>query len=206
MFQAQQFVEVTLLPEELRLAATIRHSDGQHLLIALDAQDAALCRPGASIQLTQPIGEGLYVCDSSIVNRRDNLIVAKMGNPQLLQRRRTKRFDCDLPARYKMDVALAGLGEMSGDQMAVGRVRDISMGGAKLYAATQLSEQAALGLRIHISVKDKIEAEGNVVRCTLTDTPVQNADGGFPYAVAIRFGCVSRIHQVQLHRFLLQFS
>ena len=206
MFQAQDFVEVTLLPEELRFAATIRHSDGKHLLIALEAQDSLLCRPGGLIQLAQPIGEGLYVCDSTIVNRRDNLIVAKMGNPQLLQRRRARRFDCDLPARYKFDVSLAALAQMPGETMEIGRVRDISMGGAKLYSAAEISAQAALGIRIHLSVKDKIEAEGGVVRCTLTDTPVQNADGGFPYVIAIRFGCVSRIDQVQLHRFLLQYS
>lgn len=206
MFDASEFVEVTLMPEEVRLPATIRHSDGQHLLISVDPKEAALIVPGANVQLVQTVDGGLYQCNSQVVNRRDNMFVTKIGNPQLLQRRRTKRYDCAIKTHYRLNVTLAEMQDLPEDKLEIGRIHDLSQGGAKMAVGMLICANAPLGLRIPLNEKDIIHAEAHVVRCTLSKEPVKTADGVLEYAVALRFGSVPRIDQVQLHRFLLQLT
>ena len=206
MFDATEYVEVTLLPEEYRLPATIRHSDGQHLLISVDPKEAPLILPGAQVQLVQTVDGGLYQCTSFVVNRRDNMFVTKIGNPQLLQRRRSKRYDCAIPTPYRLNVSLTEMQATSDTDCELGNIHDLSLGGAKMAVKTLICANSPLSLRIRLNEKEIIHAEGNVVRCTLLKEPVKIPDGILEYAIAIRFGCVPRIDQVQLHRFLLQLT
>ena len=206
MFDATEFVEVTLLPEEYRLPATIRHSDGQHLLISVDPKEAPLIVPGAQVQLVQTVDGGLYQCHSLVVNRRDNMFVTKIGNPQLLQRRRSKRYDCAIPTPYRLNVPLAEIQAAPDEDCELGSIHDLSLGGAKMAVKSLICANSPLALRIRLNEKEIIHAEGSVVRCTLMKEPVRTPAGNFDYAVAIRFGSVPRIDQVQLHRYLLQLS
>ena len=206
MFDAMEFVEVTLLPEEYRLPATIRHSDGKHLLISVEPAEAALIMPGAQVQLVQTVDGGLYQCHSTVVNRRDNMFVTKIGNPQLLQRRRSKRYDCAIPTPYRLNAPLAEILGLPDSDCELGNIHDLSLGGAKMAVKTLICANSPLALRIRLNDKEIIHAEGGVVRCTMLKEPVKTPEGVLEYAVAIRFLSVPRIDQVQLHRFLLQLT
>lgn len=206
MFDATEFVEVTLLPEEYRLPATIRHSDGKHLLISVDPGEAALIVPGAQVQLVQTVDGGLYQCNSMVVNRRDNMFVTKIGNPQLLQRRRSKRYDCAIPTPYRLNVTLAEIQNTPDADCELGNIHDLSLGGAKMAVKMLICANSPLALRIRLNEKEVVHAEGSVVRCTMLKEPVKTPEGALQYVVAVRFGCVPRIDQVQLHRFLLQLT
>ena len=202
MFTTQDVIEVTVLPEEIRLPVTIRHTEGPHLLFSVNASDASLFQPGISIQFIQAAEGGLYLCESTIVNRRDNQVVAKIGRPQLLQRRRSKRFQCDLSAFYQKGCSLADLPPIQNDQMDIGRVYDLSLGGAQVYISEILFAQTDIGMRICLNESEKINVEAVVIRCIKAEIPRKSEEFMLPNVIAIRFCSVSRFDQVQLHRFL----
>src|SRR5579885_1290823 len=100
MFSAGEFVEVTVLPDQFRMSGTIRQTDGEHLLITVEPANAQHIQVGTQVQLVQSIKAGLCQIETTVLNRRENRFVVKSTRPELLQRRRTERFPCDLPARY----------------------------------------------------------------------------------------------------------
>lgn len=202
MFNALDIIEVAVMPEEIRLLATIRHTDGPHLLFSVNASDASLFIPGLSIKFIQAAEGGLYVCGSTVVNRRDNLVVAKTGRPQLMQRRRSKRLPCDLAAYYQNGLSIADLTALPNDQMNAGHVYDLSLGGAQIYVPKIISAQTNLGIRICLNANEKINVEAIVIRCGIAETHVEIEHVVLPNVIALRFCSVARFDQVQLHRFL----
>ncbi len=202
MFETQELVEVTVLPDDIRLRATIKHIEGQHLLFTVAPADAPMFKPGTTVQFMRPHLGGLYVCDATVVNRRDTMVVAKTEVPQLLQRRRARRFHCDQEMYYRSGISLPNLMESENSNLEVGRIYDLSTGGAQFYSSAILFANTPIGVRIYLSPTDKIHAEASVIRCTKAARPVQFAEILLTHMVAIRFGCVPRYDQVQLLRFL----
>ena len=206
MFSPREFVEVSLQPDEYRLGATIRHVDGQHLLIAVAQEDAALIAPGATVHLAQVGDGGMYQFETSVINRRDNMFVAKMGRPELVQRRRFARLACNLEAGYEPKLTLLQLQQASLADMRSARAMDISMGGAKIAVGELVMANATLGARVALSEAELIDTEVSVVRCSAQEPPIATPTGNLPFLIAVQFLNVSRIHQVQLHRFCIQHS
>lgn len=211
MFQANEVVELTLVEENIRLCATIRHTDGQRLLIAVEPQDAPHIVPGQQIHLVQALPEGLYLVDTQVVNRRDNLFVAQMRTPQLIQRRRNPRADCDMPALYGLNLTLAALAELRPGEAEKGIVRDLSQGGLRMLTKELICAQAVLGISFTLADNEigdngepsgVINVEASVVRCSLLEPPEPAEQGTLEYAVAVKFARVTRIDQIRIQKFL----
>lgn len=203
MFDTGQYVEITLVPNNLRLAGTIRHTDGQHLLIAVSPSDSALLQIGMAVHLVQSSLAGMYQLETRVMNCREGLFVVKRERPQLLQRRRSVRLQCDLEGLCWRDYALEDdLADKKTESDPV-IICDISLGGAQVLSKVILCKGQLLTLAINFTPSERIMAEVSVVRCGLLETP----DPQHPnhrYRVATQFTRVSRINQVQIQRFLLQ--
>lgn len=205
MFDVEQYVEITLMPDIARINGTIRHTDGQHLLIAVSPSDSKLIQIGMSVQLVQATKTGIYQVDTTVLNCREGLFVAKKERPQLLQRRRNQRLTCDMEGVFWPNCIVEEIPEMSRDEGVVVRVRDISIGGAQLLAKKVVCKGLEIGLMIQLTQADRILSEARVVRCGLLETP-DPEHPNLRYIVATQFTRVTRIDQVQLQRFLIQLA
>src|SRR5262249_10275449 len=123
----------------------------------------------------------------------------------LLQRRRGERVDCDLAARYYRDLSLEEMERLSAGVGEAARIRDISIGGVKMLTDRLLVANQRLGLKIALEPGEPVIVGSSVVRGMLVETRDVLQDGQ-RFSVAIQFRRMSRIHQVQLQRFLIKCS
>lgn len=202
MFKAGEKVEVTVLPDNLTFMSKIQFSDGQHLLLTCAPEKADCVRSGANVHLIQVADGNFYQVQSFIVRCDGRNFVVPLMPPQLIQRRRTPRLQCSLPAHFH------AIGGKTDDAMPEGEpamLTDISLGGARAYFERVAIPNSVVVVDVQLNEDECISAEAQVLRCTQTQS-VKYTDGrDLPYQVALRFTQISRLNQVILQRYLLRF-
>jgi len=95
--------------------------------------------------------------------------------------------------------------ELAGERALRGRVRDISLGGAKLLAEQALPAGARLLMEIELAPGEAIYASASVIRRAPRSHSAPTQEEKKP-TLALRFTQVARVDQLQIQRFLLQRS
>ncbi len=201
MFKAGDKVEITVLPDNLSFMSKIQFVDKQHLLMTCAPDKSDCLRAGANIHLIQVADGNFYQIQSFIVRCDGRNFVVPIMPPQLIQRRRTPRLQCSLPAHYQ----IVGAKDKETPEGETALLTDISLGGARAYFEKMAIPNSVVVIDVQLNEDECIEVEAQVLRCTQT-TPVKYTDGrDLPHQVALRFMQVSRLHQVMLQRYLLRF-
>ena len=201
MFRAGDKVEITVLPDNLSFMSKIQFADKQHLLMTCAPDKVDCLRSGANIHLIQVDEGNFYQIQSFIVRCDGRNFVVPIMPPQLIQRRRTPRLQCTLPAHYE----IVGAKQEGIPEGEPAMLTDISLGGARAYFESTVIPNSVVTIDIQLNEDERIEVEAQVLRCTQTQ-PVKYTDGrNLPHQVALRFMQVSRLHQVMLQRYLLRF-
>lgn len=200
MFQVGDKVEITVLPDNLSFMSKIQFVDKQHLLMTCAPEKTDCLRAGANIHLIQVTNGNFYQIQSFIVRCDGRNFVVPLMLPQLIQRRRTPRLHCKLPAHIQI-VGAKNEGNPEGESAML---TAISLGGARACFEKMVIPDSVVIVSVELTQDECIEAEAQVLRC-IQAAGMKYTDGReLPYQAALRFTQVSRLHQVILQRHLLR--
>lgn len=202
MFRVGDKVEITVLPDNLSFTSKIQFADKEHLLMTCAPEKTDCLRAGANIHLIQVTDGNFYQIQSFIVRCDGRNFVVPLMLPQLIQRRRTPRLHCNLPAHIQI-VGAKSEGDPDGEPVIL---TDISLGGTRAYFEKVTIPNSVVIVNVELSEDECIEAEAQVLRCVQVPS-VKYTDGReLPYQAALRFTHISRLHQVMLQRYLLRLT
>jgi c-di-GMP-binding flagellar brake protein YcgR len=202
MFEAGEKVEITVLPDNLSFMSKIQFADRQHLLLTCSPDKADCLRAGANVHLIQVAEGNFYQVQSFIVRCDGRSFVVPLMPPQLIQRRRTPRLQCSLPAHYHV---IGGKADAATPEGEPAILTDLSLGGARAYFDRVAIPNSVVAIDVQLTDDECISTEAQVLRCTPAGN-VKYTDGrDLPYQIALRFTQISRLNQVILQRYLLRF-
>lgn len=202
MFKPTETVEIVVPEWNLYLEGTIRYADNLHLVINCPSNNTASLPTGTVIQVLQALNGNLYQMNTPLLRAQENVIAVALVAPQLVQRRARPRVECVLSAWYTYDSR-----GRSGER-CLGIVRDLSVGGARLCVAQRLPTSAELELEIELdlgfdpSLTEWVSCPATIMRCKELAGPDTAHFPDMHYALAVRFGAISRMCQVKMQRFI----
>ena len=202
MFAEKEMISIEALSEKARFNGVIQLVSERYIVLACHPNDAALCQEGTTIRLSQANDGVLFQFDTKVAKRQANSVFVPRWTPEIVQRRRSVRIQCDMSARYAWVKPGASGAEPVSEEEFDAHLRDLSVTGAKADVMQAAMIDTPLRLRICLDGADEwISVEAIVLRAMLRPPTEPNA-AQFPYQVCFRFTAMSRMDALTLTRLI----
>lgn len=206
MFQVNQIVEL-MFPANPRPRVCTICAEGQDTLtLACEEEDVHRLAPGNEVRLTQVLGNNVYQMCARILECQGRHFTVPKDQPQLIERRLSRRIACDLEAFYRHDLLIPLKVRENQAETGKARILDLSMGGALLYAEQLLPIDVKFELYFCLDGEATIQVSAETLTCMPLKANRKACFSNLYYEVAVKFADLSRVAQVQIQRYLLDHT
>ena len=202
MFEAQGSVIVTMLPQEIILEGIIRQTSATHLVVACNSTHSDL-GPGQQVMVEQHHKGSYYQFQTTIIQMRENCFVAPFMPPQLVQRRRNTRIACHLSGYLRELPSGENTPDIDAEYIPL-QIIDISLGGAQALTETLPNMEVRHEIQIYLSEREGAIALAKILRSKELTAGMKQSYPETNFSLAIQFVEMTRVHQIQIQRFLIK--